>query len=308
MSYLKDMKNTHLQHPEDSILTGDLSVLDWFLSNGKVSAKIDGAPAIVWGKNPATGEFFVGTKSVFNKKLIKINETHSDIDRNHSGVVANILHHCFDYLPRIDGIIQGDFIGFGDDDTFCPNTITYVFDEVIDQNIIIAPHTVYIAEHDLRDAVAYPMKFIITDTPYCKFVKPRVWQIDEDFDEIVAFARQMSSMCEFVTEKQSKQIQQQLNSVIRAGLDIDDLTQDALAFANQIDVNVLRLWSLVKSIKDDMLFLMRNNGPEAYINGKQCQGEGYVKSNEFGMFKLVNREVFSYANFNSGLMAQRGVA
>ena len=115
-------------------------------------------------------------------------------------------------------------------------------------------------------------------------------------------------MCEFLTEKQSKQVQQQLNSIIRAGLDIDDLTQEALAFANQIDVNVLRLWSLVKSIKDDMLFLMRNNGPEAYIGHQQCQGEGYVKSNDHGMFKLVNREVFSHANFNSGRMAQRGVA
>ena len=308
LNCLYSMKNTHLQHPEDSILTGDLSVLDWFLSNGEVSAKIDGAPAIVWGKNPATGKFFVGTKSVFNKKLIKINETHSDIDRNHSGNVANILHHCFDYLPHIDGIIQGDFIGFGGDDTFRPNTITYVFDEIVDQNIIIAPHTVYTAEHDLRDAVAHPMKFIITDTPYCKFVKPRVWQIDEDFDEIVAFARQMSTLCEFITDKQSRQIQQQLNSVIRAGLVIDELTLDALAFANQIDVNLLYLWSLVKSIKDDMLFLMRNNGPKAYINDKQCQGEGYVKSNEFGMFKLVNREVFSHANFNSGLMSTRGVA
>ena len=39
------MKNTHLEHPEDSILTGDLSVLDWFLSDGEISAKIDGAPA-----------------------------------------------------------------------------------------------------------------------------------------------------------------------------------------------------------------------------------------------------------------------
>ena len=302
------MKNTHLQHPEDSILTGDLTALDWMLSDGEISAKIDGAPAIVWGTNPATGKFFVGTKSVFNKKLIKINEAHSDIDRNHSGPVADILHHCFDYLPAIDGIVQGDFIGFGGDDTFCPNTITYVFDEIIDQNIIIAPHTVYTAEHDLRDAVAHPMKFTITDTPYCKFVKPRVWQIDEDFDEIVAFARQMSCMCEFLTDKQSKQVQQQLNSIIRAGLDIDDLTQEALAFANQIDVNVLRLWSLVKSIKDDMLFLMRNNGPKAYIGRQQCQGEGYVKSNDYGMFKLVNREVFSHANFNSGRMAQRGVA
>ena len=300
------MKNTHLQHPEDSILTGDLSVLDWFLTDGEVSTKIDGAPAIVWGKNPATGKFFVGTKSVFNKKLIKINEAHSDIDRNHSGPVADILHHCFDYLPAIDGIVQGDFIGFGGDDTYCPNTITYIFDEIITQDIIIAPHTVYTAEHDLRDAVAHPMKFTITDTPYCKFVKPRVWQIDEDFDGIVAFARQMSCMCEFLTDKQSKQVQQQLNSIIRAGLDIDDLTMDALAFANQIDVNVLRLWSLVKSIKDDMLFLMRNNGPKAYIGRQRCGGEGYVKINQFGMFKYVNREQFSHANFNNGRFACAG--
>ena len=302
------MKNTHLQHPEDSILTGDLSVLDWFLEEKDLSVKIDGAPAIVWGTNPATGNFFVGTKSVFNKKKIKINETHDDIDRNHSGNVADILHHCFDYLPSFDGIVQGDFIGFGGDDTFTPNTITYIFDEVITQDIIIAPHTVYVAEHDLRDAVASPLVLCPKSTDRCLFVKPDCWQVDEDFDEIVAFARQMSTLCEFITEKQSRQIQQQLNSVIRAGLVIDELTLDALAFANQIDVNVLYLWSLVKSIKDDMLFLMRNNGPKAYINDKQCQGEGYVKSNEFGMFKLVNREVFSHANFNSGLMSTRGVA
>ncbi len=42
------MKNTHLQHPEDSILTGDLSVLDWFVNPGTLSVKIDGAPAVVW--------------------------------------------------------------------------------------------------------------------------------------------------------------------------------------------------------------------------------------------------------------------
>ena len=293
------MKNTHLQHPEDSILTGDLTALDWLLSDGDLSVKIDGAPAIVWGTNPQTKNFFVGTKSVFNKKIIKINETHDDIDRNHSGVVADILHHCFDCLPSFDGIVQGDFIGFGGDDTYCPNTITYIFDEIITQDIIVAPHTVYVAEHDLRDAVAHPMKFIITDTPYCKFVKPRVWQIDEDFDEIVAFARQMSCMCEFLTEKQSKQVQQQLNSIIRAGLDIDDITLEALAFANQIDLSLLRLWSLVKSIKDDMLFLMRNNGPKAFIGRKQCGGEGYVRTNEYGMFKLVNRSSFSHANFNN---------
>ena len=303
------MKNTHLQHPEDSILTGDLSVLDWFLTDGEVSTKIDGAPAIVWGKNPATGKFFVGTKSVFNKKLIKINETHSDIDANHSGDVADILHHCLDYLPDFDGIVQGDFIGFGGDDTYCPNTITYIFDEVIEKDIIIAPHTLYATDGEMKDAYVINDMVdmeIFVDNDYVKFVQPKCWQVDEDFDEIVAFAKQMSCMCEFLNPKQSQQVQQQLNSIIRAGLDIDDLTMDALAFANKIDVNVLRLWSLVKSIKDDMLFLMRNNGPKAYIGRQRCGGEGYVKINQFGMFKYVNREQFSHANFNNGRFACAG--
>ena len=60
------MKNTHLDHPEDSILSGDLSVFDWFLPSSDLSVKIDGSPAIVWGTNPANGKFFVGTKSVLS--------------------------------------------------------------------------------------------------------------------------------------------------------------------------------------------------------------------------------------------------
>ena len=295
------MKNTHLQHPEDSILTGDLSALDWFLADADLSVKIDGAPAIVYGTNPANGKFFVGTKSVFNKVKIKINHTHEEIEKNHTGQVAKILHYSLDCLPPTTDIIQCDFIGFGGDDTFTPNTLTYVFDDIIHQDIIVAPHTIYTTDtNDLRDAVAHPLvDYNFADTDRCKFVQPRAWQLDEDFDEIVAFARQMSTMCEFIDAKQSRQIQQQLNSIIRAGLDIDDITLEALAFANQVDLSLLRLWSLVKSIKDDMLFLMRNNGPKAFIGRKQCGGEGYVRTNEYGMFKLVNRSSFSHANFNN---------
>ena len=135
------MKNTHLEHPEDTILTGDLTVLDWFVARSTLSVKIDGAPAIVWGRNPATGNFFVGTKSVFNKIKIKINESHEDIDTNHEGNVAQILHCCLDSLPRTNEIYQGDFIGFGGSDEYTPNTITYQFPEVVEQRIIIAPHT-----------------------------------------------------------------------------------------------------------------------------------------------------------------------
>ena len=42
------MKRLHLEHPEDTILTGDLSVLDAFLAPNDYSVKIDGSPAIVW--------------------------------------------------------------------------------------------------------------------------------------------------------------------------------------------------------------------------------------------------------------------
>jgi hypothetical protein len=295
------MKNTHLEHPEDSILTGDLSVLDWFVNPGNLSVKIDGAPAIVWGTNPATGNFFVGTKSVFNKVKIKINESHEDIDANHQGNVAQILHACLDYLPRTAGILQGDFIGFGGSDEYTPNTITYKFPEVVNEEIIIAPHTVYIAEKDLRDAVAYPMNFTITDTPYVKFVKPEAYiqygqESFEDVAGIVQFARQISTMVNFVSNKEAAKIKQQINALIRAGEQIT--TESVNDF--DCDPNLIRLWSLVKSIKDDCLFLCRNDGPAAYINGNRIDAEGYVLTNAFGMFKLVNREVFAYHNFNSG--------
>ena len=292
------MKNTHLEHPEDSILTGDLSVLDWFVNPGNLSVKIDGAPAIVWGIDPACGEFFVGTKAVFNKKKIRIAHNHEEIDAFYQGEVARILHACFDYLPRTNAIIQGDFIGFGDSDEYTPNTITYKFSEVVYQEIIVAPHTVYTAENDLRDAVAHPMNFIITDTHYCKFVKPQAYiqhgqESFADVEEVCKFARVMALAVKFVSDKEAAKIKQQLNACIRENRPVVNTEFDC-------DPNLLGLWALVKSIKADCLYLCRNNGPAAYIGQERIDAEGYVMTNEFGMFKLVNREVFSYHNFNSG--------
>ena len=301
------MQNKHIEHPEDTILTGDLTVLDQMLTEGYLSTKMDGAPAIVWGINPATGKFFVGTKSVFNKVKIKINESHAEIDQNHVGEVATILHACYDWLPHTDGIFQGDFIGFGGSEEYTPNTITYVFDEVIDQEIIIAPHTFYTAESDLRDAVAHPMKFTITDTPYVKFVKPTARIFTGDYDtcagdfgdvsEPIKFAKMIAQTVKFVDDKKAKEIKQALNKCIRENTPIYDDAFDC-------DWTLISFWKLVKSIKEDALFLCRNNGPRAFIGQDEISAEGYVFSNEFGMIKLVNRERFSYANFNNAKFQQ----
>jgi hypothetical protein len=295
------MKNTHLEHPEDVVLTGNLDVLDWFVNRGTLSVKIDGAPAIVWGTNPANGKFFIGTKAVFNKVKIRIAHNHEEIDQFYAGEVAEILHACYDCLPHSDSILQGDFIGFGGSSEYKSNTITYQFAEVVEQRVIIAPHTVYEANDDLRDSWALPLMQNLQSTDDVLFVKPDAYIAHgqtsfADVKEVCDFARQMSTACEFVSDKQAAKIKQQLNALIRAG------EQITVENVNEFDCdpNLIRLWALVKSIKDDCLYLCRNDGPAAYINGNRIDAEGYVMSNEFGMFKLVNREVFSYHNFNSG--------
>ena len=296
------MQNLHLEHPEDTILTGDLNVLDWFTARGKLSVKIDGAPAIVWGIDPATGTFFVGTKAVFNKKKIRIAHNHEEIDQHYEGNVAQILHCCFDHLPRTESIIQGDFIGFGGLNEYKSNVVTYQFPEIVTQNIIIAPHTVYEANDDLRDSWAEPLMVNLESTEHVLFVQPEAYiqhgqTSFADVEEVCNFARQMATTATFVNNKGAEHLKKCFNTFIKEGAVLD---AEALSIAGNCDINLIRLWLLVKSIKEDCLHICRNNGPAAYLQGERIDAEGYVLSNEFGMFKLVNREVFAYANFNFG--------
>ena len=145
-------KNTHLEHLEDDIINrgskGGQNAINFLnsirdmlagSSSSKVnmSVKWDGAPAIVCGINPENGQFFVGTKAVFNVTP-KINYTTSDIRKNHSGELVDKLTIALRELKKlnISGILQGDFL-FSQSDlksakidgenmiTFTPNTITY---------------------------------------------------------------------------------------------------------------------------------------------------------------------------------------
>jgi len=295
------MQNLHLPHPEDSILTGDLEVLDWFTEPAYVSAKIDGCPAIVWGTDPATGTFFVGTKAVFNKVKIRIAHSHEEIDQHYEGELAEKLHACFDALPRTERIYQGDFIGYGGDDNYKPQVVRYVFPKVVTQSVIIAPHTMYEANDDLRDSWALPLLEKFNSTSEVLFVQPEAWQDDADFNTVVKFAKQMSTTCEFVSVSKARKIEKVINTFIKIGAELD---AEALALAAECDVNLMRFWKLVKAIKDDRLSLCATNGgPLAYLGKKFIAAEGYVLSNEYGSYKLVNREIFSHYHFNHGKFA-----
>ena len=292
------MKNTHIEHPVDSLLSGDLSVLVWFTAQDSIiSTKIDGAPAIVWGTNPANGKWFVGTKSVFNKVKIKINHSHAEIDANHEGKVARILHAAFDCLPRTKSIIQGDFIGYGGSDTFRPNTLTYVFPEIITQDIIVAPHTIYNALYDLRDAYAFPLTSKLISTKKCLFVQPEVelYHDREDLAIVCKFAKQMAMLCEFVSARKATQIKKEINTCIREG---EPILEDLIAEKCDCDINLIRLWKLVASIKDDLFcFIEELDDIGCLIGNEVTLHEGYVIHNDFGSFKVVDREEFSRANF-----------
>ena len=87
MANVKQLK--HLEHIEDEMLNygvkgcmkivGDLKEIREMLGcggTGYLQTKWDGAPSIVCGKDPQNGQFFVGKKSVFNKKPEPVSYTH----------------------------------------------------------------------------------------------------------------------------------------------------------------------------------------------------------------------------------------
>ena len=305
-------KNIHIEHPEDSILTGDLSVLDAFLMPLLLSLKIDGSPAIVWGRNPATGLQFVGTKSVFNKNKILICETPSDIEKHyaHKPALLKILMWCMAYLPITKNIYQGDFIGFGGAKNYRPNTLTYKFPEVVDAKIIMAPHTKYYAAEDLRDAIAMPLTEKLESGSHVKYVQPTAF-ISDDFNEgkndafhecsdLIEYAKNCATAVKFVDEKTAKKIKINLNYLIREGKEVNPADFDGEG--NYGNSNLIELWKVVEEIKLRALDLCEDNAEfETCVMGdpEPIKGEGYVMITRFGYFKLVDRREFSYNNFTN---------
>jgi len=189
---LIEAKNTHLTHLEDAILedgaagvTFALNVLREFgrtLNGGtvsralNVSVKWDGAPAIIFGQDPADGQFFVATKGAF-AKTPKLAKSHSDIDGYWSGGLAEKMHTAFSVLgaakPR--GVLQGDALYSRGDlssqtidgvtyITFRPNTITYAVDvnsdlgrRIASSQFGIVVHTMYTGRGTLAQYNASPI-------------------------------------------------------------------------------------------------------------------------------------------------------
>ena len=290
------MKNTHLEHAEDLILTGDLSVLDALYNPNHISVKIDGAPAIVWGTHPENGKFFVSTKSAFNKKKIKICYNQDDIFTHfgHQPNVVKILIYCLDFLPKTEGVFQGDWIGFGSGlDTFTPNTITYKFSEPVMEDIVIAPHTYYTGNGPLYEMEAHSLTGELIGTQHCRFVQPFTDRVCGNTKPPKVNRKGIK----FLSQKQANLAKQQINAVIRNGQELTD----EILFEILGCIQLVNLYQMVIEIKEDLMdSLIVYDCPKAYISGEEINQEGFVLSHDCGMMKLVNRQVFSFANFTQG--------
>jgi hypothetical protein len=151
--YLKEEKNTHMEHLEDLIFNEGVAgtkqaikflrdLRDMLASSAKAkvtsTVKWDGAPAIFAGIDPRDGKFFIAKKGIFNKEP-KVYKTSAEIDADTEGSLAEkfkVALQEFSKLGIKTGVYQGDLM-FTQSDlkietiegskyvTFHPNTIVY---------------------------------------------------------------------------------------------------------------------------------------------------------------------------------------
>ena len=291
------MKNLHLEHPEDMILEGNVKVFDALYETAHLSLKIDGAPAVVFGTHPENGKFFVGTKSVFNKKKDMICYSVEDVfkkyDRQTHDSLIRVLVNCLLYLPKIDGIIQADFIGVGGSNIYRPNTLEYHFSEIVTEKIILAPHTKYTTNSTLLECVAKPLVTHLIDTKDVKWIQPTV---DRVFDGAEP-PKINTDNVKFLTAKEAKEAKTAINKLIKDGVELSDYNLFEILGCNHL----ANLYQLLIEIKDELIdtFIVHDS-PKCYVEGIQIKGEGFVMTTKYGMIKLIDRPEFAYANFNNG--------
>ena len=210
----KEGKNTHLEHLEDNIFNkgfaGAKEAINYLYSLHEmleghakapvsVTTKWDGAPAVVAGRDPATGKFFVGTKGVFAQDP-KMNFSVADIKKNHEAEGLQVkLIAALQNLSKLkwDTVAQGDLLFTKGDIksanidgeeyiVFKPNTITYAVPansdlakQMLAAVIGIVFHTEYVGGPTLADTKA---KFGFDSSGLGK--TPSVWYRDATIKDL----------------------------------------------------------------------------------------------------------------------------
>ncbi len=322
----KEGKNLHLEHLEDEVLNGGVegvSLAFKFLdalsemmngsakSSVKITTKWDGAPAIFCGKDPADGQFFVGTKSVFaqNPKLCK---TPKDVDEYYSESGLNPkLKTALSKLADIgipDGhVFQGDMMFTSEDlvdktidgtdyVTFQPNTIVYAIPkntplakQIKGCKIGVVFHTDYSGSGDLSE---YRASF---NPAVSKLRAPKdVWVQDAEYSDASGTA--------MFTAKESSNFSNQI--------------KDARKIASKVDKSLIERFASDEKLRVDIKAFMNSKIRQgqrigntakmaiellAYLEEKQMKKIAKLKTQ-----KTIDAKTADLKKFISDLTAQKG--
>ena len=293
--------NKHLTHLEELILTDQkdgavrainyLEALTEILDSNtpravNATVKYDGAPAVILGTDP-NGNFFVGSKSVFNK-VPKINYSVDDIKTNHAeapGLVDKLVQTFTHFRNlRFDSAYQGDFL-FDDEIKevhdidgiqhviFKPNTIAYAVpidseegQKILNSKIGVVFHTEYDITLDQEGYVRFSTKKFGVDVAGLDpgpnvYVKDAYFENDAGYvtltDEeaqnvtsLIGIAKQHVSKIDFnkVTEKLLSNLNTYINTEIRTG---EFLNDTANSFERFVQWFTGRIDKQIEKLKSD---------------------------------------------------------
>lgn len=286
-THIKEGKaNLHMTHVNDSMyidgyagfraslgmMSSVLSRLAGYTkSKINVATKFDGSPAVYLGYNPENGQFFVATKSLFNKTP-KINYTEEDIRANHAGGLLEILPLVLKYgkelgIPK--GIIlQGDLmftpsvkkktsIDGEEHWLFQPNTIAYAVPTHTEMGkrigaakIGIVFHTVYTGKSlDTLSAsfninlsklkktknVFYADAFFKDLSGNVSFTAQETSELRSKINELFSDGKALKSIMDRISKNADvvASMSQYINSKVRVGNTSSNNTTEYLAYINE---------------------------------------------------------------------------
>lgn len=348
----------HIEHAEDLIIDNGLEgfvllrkAFDGAIDfcNGDqtdvvVSGKIDGSPNVTFGFN-TQGKFWVGTKSLFNKKTPKINYTPEDVNRNHESPGLNKkLNVALRYLPliRAKGIVSADIL-FTEDDvkqqvinnkkmlTFKANTLVYAAEvgtdiarKISTAKIGIAIHTKFEGDHPQNFKAQYnpsisftPHQSVFVVNPYDVNVAPFSQSEMQEMEKLGSIQVDPKIFDIIRETKNAQMFKKYSNQLVKTG----QLETSPEAFyaglKDFFDVNDNRIFrhfddelmtlceaylNIIKIKKIILNHLRDTETLKAFIKDGDAlvpvSGEGFVVVVDNIPIKLIDRSVFSRANFN----------
>ena len=114
---------------------------------------------------------------------------------------------------------------------------------------------------------------------------------------LITLAKTVIPFVQFPKSDDIPQLKININSYIRSGQTLD---ANKLASDTGYSKNLFHLYNMIIEIKELLMEgITTTENVECLFENMPYEHEGYVMTNDYGTFKLVKRQQFSYANFNA---------